>query len=64
MSQEWEFKMAWYFVMIMHLEKRKGKKRGGGEEEGEDQLPDAIHQGENLGAEIKTRVWWLSVRGS
>lgn len=22
--------MAWYFVMIMHLEKRKGRKRGGG----------------------------------
>ena len=50
--------------MIMHLEKRKGKKRGGGEEEEEDGLPDATHQGENFDAGIKTRVWWLSVRGS
>lgn len=57
--------MAWYFVMIMHLEKRKGRKRGGEEgKEEEDWLPDATHQGKSLDAGVKIRVQWLLVRSS
>ena len=45
--------MAWYFVMIIHLEKRKRRKRGGrgwAEEEEKEKgwLPDATHPWRSL----------------